>query len=491
MNDYLAGATSVVELLFLQDSTSTAGAGKTGLLFNTAGLTCYYKRSNGTASVAVTLVTITTLGTYASGGFKAVDATNMPGCYEFHPPDAAFAAGAKEVTFFFAGATGLAQRPIKFRLQAVNPDDAVRGGMTALPNAVAGANTGLPVVGTQVPNATAGASGGLFIAGTNAATTVTTSFTTTFTGNLTGSVGSVTGAVGSVTGLTASDVGAIKTKTDFLPSATAGAAGGVFIAGTNAATTVTTSFTTTFTGNLTGSVGSVTGSVGSISGVTFPTNFGVLAIAATTGQVGLDWANIKSPTTTVALTGTTIATTQKVDLETIKTQAVTAAAGVTFPTSVASPTNITAGTITTTTNLTNAPTAGDFTAAMKTSLNAATPASVTGSVGSVTARVTANADQVAGSATAATNLGAQLLAQASGNVNDAAATTTSFVGNAGLSATNDAYTNQVIAFTSGTLAGVARKVADYVGATKTFTLTPALPSAPANSVTFVILGYAP
>ncbi len=49
----------------------------------------------------------------------------------------------------------------------------------------------------------------------------------------------------------------------------------------------------------------------------------------------------------------------------------------TFPTgTVANTTNITAGTITTVTNLTNAPTAGDFTSIMKTSLNAATPASV-------------------------------------------------------------------------------------------------------------------
>lgn len=79
-------------------------------------------------------------------------------------------------------------------------------------------------------------------------------------------VGSVAGAVASVTGLTASDVGAIKTKTDFLPSATAGAAGGVFIAGTNAATTVTTALTTTFTGNLTGDVGgNVTGTVGTVN----------------------------------------------------------------------------------------------------------------------------------------------------------------------------------------------------------------------------------
>lgn len=147
-----------------------------------------------------------------------------------------------------------------------------------------------------LPSATAGAAGGVFIAGTNAATTITTGLTTTFTGNLTGSVGSVTGAVGSVTGLTPatvhsdlddiqskigtpagasvsadvaavkSDSAAIKTKTDFLPSATAGAAGGVFIAGTNAATTITTALTTTFTGNLTGSVASVTGAVGSVTG---------------------------------------------------------------------------------------------------------------------------------------------------------------------------------------------------------------------------------
>jgi hypothetical protein len=68
------------------------------------------------------------------------------------------------------------------------------------------------------------------------------------------------------------EVGAIKTKTDFLPSATAGAAGGLFIAGTNAATTITTALTTTFTGNLTGSVASVTGAVGSVTAaVTLPT----------------------------------------------------------------------------------------------------------------------------------------------------------------------------------------------------------------------------
>lgn len=81
-----------------------------------------------------------------------------------------------------------------------------------------------------------------------------------------------------------------------LPTASPGAANGVFIAGSNAATSITTALTANVTGNITGnlsgsvgsvtgavgsvtgSVGSVTGSVGSIAGVTFPSNFGLLSI---------------------------------------------------------------------------------------------------------------------------------------------------------------------------------------------------------------------
>jgi hypothetical protein len=59
---------------------------------------------------------------------------------------------------------------------------------------------------------------------------------------------------------------AIKTKTDFLPSVTSGSAGGLFIAGTNAPTSVTTAFTANISGSLSGSVGSVTGAVGSVAG---------------------------------------------------------------------------------------------------------------------------------------------------------------------------------------------------------------------------------
>lgn len=74
------------------------------------------------------------------------------------------------------------------------------------------------------------------------------------------------------------------------------------------------------------------------------------------GEAGVDWANVGSPTTANALTATTIAATQKVDVDTIKTNPVVNGGTITFPTTatLASTTNITAGTITTTTNLTNA-----------------------------------------------------------------------------------------------------------------------------------------
>lgn len=349
MSDYeiLAGSTSQRVSVWLADSSSTVGAGLASLVFNSASLSCYYWREDeGNAGATLVTLATATRGTFTSSGFIEKDGTNLPGAYEFGIPNAAIAAGAKWVRIMFKGATNLAQRTFVIRLLAINLDDAVRAGLTALPNATAGANTGLPVVGTQVPNATAGAANGLFIAGTNAATTVTTSFTTTFTGNLTGSVASVTGAVGSVTGLTASNLDvAVSTR---------------------------------------------------MATYTQPTGF----LAAT------------------------------------------------FPGSVASPTNITAGVITTVTNLTNAPTSGDFTAVMKTSLNAATPvatlsgdfsatmktslnastpASITGAVGSVAGNVVGSVGSVLGAVGSVTGAVGSVTGNVGGNVIGSVASVTAGV----------------------------------------------------------------
>lgn len=105
-----------------------------------------------------------------------------------------------------------------------------------------------------------------------------------------------------------------------MPNVASGNAGALLVAGTGTAALNVSS------GNVAGSVASVSGAVGSVT----------------------------SGVNAVQLAGQTI----------------TAATGVTFPASIASPTNITAGTITTVTNLTNAPTSGDLTATMKASVNA-------------------------------------------------------------------------------------------------------------------------
>lgn len=77
-----------------------------------------------------------------------------------------------------------------------------------------------------------------------------------------------------------------------------------------------------------------------------PTTAGRTLDVSAGGEAGLDWANVGSPTTALDLSGTTIKTTQKVDIDTIKTNPVVNAGTITFPTTatLASTTNITAAT---------------------------------------------------------------------------------------------------------------------------------------------------
>jgi len=178
-------------------------------------------------------------------------------------------------------ATGTAADPVDilFEVVAFDPQDSVRLGLTALPNASAAASGGLLISGSnsgtttlgaltvtgattltgaisatnasndlRVNGVAAGGSGGVLISGSNSGTTTLGALT--ITGNTLHS--GTTTFTGAVTGTNASNDLRIN-------GAVPGASGGIFIAGTNAATTVTTSFTTTFTGNLTGSVGSLTG----------------------------------------------------------------------------------------------------------------------------------------------------------------------------------------------------------------------------------------
>lgn len=154
------GTTSKLIQFLIQDSTKLDGGGLTGLVHDSSSLTAYYYREGAGSAVAIALKTMT-LGTWTTEGFVAVDGTNMPGLYQLGIPDLALASGANSVTIMLKGATNMVPVVIEIELTATDNQDSVRAGMTALPNAAAGANTGLPVVGTQVPNATAGANNGL------------------------------------------------------------------------------------------------------------------------------------------------------------------------------------------------------------------------------------------------------------------------------------------------------------------------------------------
>lgn len=101
------GATSKCYRVFVSDSSSTTGAGLTGLAHDSASLTCYYQREGESSATSITLAS-STLGTYTSGAFKEISSSNMPGFYEFCPPNAAIAAGVSEVAILCKGATNMA-----------------------------------------------------------------------------------------------------------------------------------------------------------------------------------------------------------------------------------------------------------------------------------------------------------------------------------------------------------------------------------------------
>lgn len=139
----------------------------------------------------------------------------------------------------------------------------------------------------------------------------------------------------------------------------------------------------------------------------------------------------------------------------------------TFPAgTVANTTNITAGTITTATNLTNAPTAGDLTATMKTSVTtaatAATPtaAAVTGAVGSVTGAV----GSVTGAVGSVTGAVGSVTGNVGGNVVGSVASVTAAVSVTGdLSATMKSSVTTAATAATPTAAAVTGAVGSVTG----------------------------
>ncbi len=147
----LAGTTSHSVNIFIQDSSSTIGAGLSGLVFNTSGLAASYSFTGANATATdITLATLAAVNSaFSSGGFKEINSTKQKGGYRLDIPNAALAAGnGQTVTFELHGATNMAPCWFEIELTAWNNQDGVHGGMTALPNAAAGAASGLAIVGS-------------------------------------------------------------------------------------------------------------------------------------------------------------------------------------------------------------------------------------------------------------------------------------------------------------------------------------------------------
>jgi hypothetical protein len=102
--------------------------GATGLTFSTSGLAAYYVR-NQSAPVAITLVTQTPTGAWSSGGFAEISSSLVPGVYRLDVPNAAFAAGASDVTIVVRGASGTNGAVLTVTLSS--------GGLTAAQTAAA------------------------------------------------------------------------------------------------------------------------------------------------------------------------------------------------------------------------------------------------------------------------------------------------------------------------------------------------------------------
>lgn len=201
--------------------------------------------------------------------------------------------------------------------------------------------------------------------------------------------------VASPTNITA---GIITTVTNLTNAPTAGDLTATMKTSVTTAATAATPTAAAVTGNVGGNVvgnvnGNVVGSVGSVVGLTvanLDATISSRASAAALATVQSDTDDIQTRLPAALVGGRIDSSVGAMAANTLTASALATDAVTEIQTGLATPTNITAGVITTVTNLTNAPTAGDFTAVMKTSLNAATPASIAGAVGSVTGNVGGN-----------------------------------------------------------------------------------------------------
>jgi hypothetical protein len=114
------GSTGHSEYIYLIDSLSSTGLGKTGVAFNTSGLNAHYVRNAGSATT-ISLASQTVTGSWISGGWAEVDQIRMPGIYRVDLPDAVFASGSDKAIVFIKGVSNTIPVTLEYQLTAIDP----------------------------------------------------------------------------------------------------------------------------------------------------------------------------------------------------------------------------------------------------------------------------------------------------------------------------------------------------------------------------------
>lgn len=128
-----SGTTGRIEYIYIIDSLSSTGLGKTNISFNTSGLNGHYVRSAGSATT-ITFVSQTATGSWTSGGWAEVDSVRMAGIYRVDLPDDIFAAGSDKAIVVIKGAANTI--PVTLEYQIVGTDPSVQ-----IPSSASIANT--------------------------------------------------------------------------------------------------------------------------------------------------------------------------------------------------------------------------------------------------------------------------------------------------------------------------------------------------------------
>jgi hypothetical protein len=139
---FKGGTTSLNLSVVVYDTTSTTGAGLSGLTHTTSGLILEYRRagqSTWTQLGVDTGLVSKNLGDYVSGGICANG--DRAGRYEIGIPDAAIAAGVRMVEICLRGAANMHPVDIEIELDAVDYQDAAAFGLSRIDQTIGSRST--------------------------------------------------------------------------------------------------------------------------------------------------------------------------------------------------------------------------------------------------------------------------------------------------------------------------------------------------------------